>query len=111
MRVSRVHVTMESMNTSRPELGFLLSMLLLIPAAARAQTPTKTVDFDLDIKPLLSDRCFVCHGPDAVQRSTHLRLDTREGLFAAIDGMFGQHTVAAGKPQESELFGRITTDD
>ena len=66
------------------------------------------VDFDRDIRPLLSDTCFQCHGPDAVQREADLRLDTKEGLFGDLDGF---KVVAPGDAEASELFFRIAHED
>jgi hypothetical protein len=66
------------------------------------------IDFSRDIQPLLSDNCFACHGPDAKQRKADLRLDTRDGALADLDGV---SAVVPGKPSESELVARITTDD
>ena len=66
------------------------------------------IDFSRDIRPLLSDNCFACHGPDAKQRKADLRLDTRDGALADLDGV---SAVVPGKPSESELVARINTDD
>ena len=62
------------------------------------------VEFNRDIRPILSDRCYYCHGPDEKTQKADLRLDTREGALA--DG-----AIVPGKPDESELFYRITTHD
>ncbi len=65
-------------------------------------------DFDRDIRPILSDNCFQCHGPDAKHREGNLRLDTRNGLFADLDGY---KVVAPGDLENSELFFRISQED
>ena len=66
------------------------------------------IDFARDVRPLLSDNCFACHGPDAKKRKADLRLDTREGALADLGGT---SAVIPGKPNESELTRRITSDD
>jgi hypothetical protein len=66
------------------------------------------IDFNRDIRPILSDNCYRCHGPDQSKRKAHLRLDTREGLFTRTKE---PGVVVPGKPGESELFRRITAVD
>lgn len=60
-----------------------LFTILLFPAAAAATVPEK-VDFNVHVKPILSDRCFFCYGPDDKKREAELRLDTKEGAFRAL---------------------------
>ncbi|GIT12601.1 MAG: hypothetical protein CM1200mP34_0070 [Verrucomicrobiales bacterium] len=66
------------------------------------------IQFNRDIRPILSDHCFACHGPDANHRKAGLRLDTREGVVADLDGY---SAVVPGEPARSELLARITTGD
>jgi uncharacterized membrane protein len=73
------------------------------PRPAALQLPP--VDFNRQIRPLLSDRCFRCHGPDASKRKAKLRLDTREGVFKALDA--GMAVVTAGDLTRSEMIRRI----
>ena len=77
-------------------------------ASHAAPLPDK-VDFNHHIKPLLSDRCYACHGPDEKAREAKLRLDIPEGAFKALDdGMF---VVKPGSPARSEVIRRITARD
>src|SRR4051812_36120272 len=81
----------------------------LPPVRAAAHSPLpRVVDFNRDIRPILSDNCYACHGPDKNKRKADLRLDTRDGLLATG----GDHPLLTpGKPEQSELFRRITTAD
>lgn len=77
-------------------------------AIAAGTSSVSTVGFNRDIRPILTDNCYACHGPDKGRRKAHLRLDTRDGLFTAI----GTNTpVVPGKPGQSEIYQRITTQD
>ena len=66
------------------------------------------VSFSRQIRPLLSDRCFQCHGPDSVRREADLRFDQKEGV---LGDRGGRPIVIAGAPQRSELIARIHSTD
>ena len=70
----------------------------------------KKIDFNYHIKPILSDRCFACHGPDKSIQKAGLRLDTPEGAFAALTESEG-HAIVPGKATQSEVYHRITASD
>ena len=91
-----------------------LSILVVIVGIGLFDRPAlavETVDFQRDIRPLLSDRCIVCHGPDAERREADLRLDVREDAFRESDSGDGSHVIVPGEPGKSELYLRITSSD
>src|SRR5580658_1450731 len=69
----------------------------------------RPVNFAREVRPILSDNCFACHGPDDRARKAGLRLDTKDGMFAA--NKEGDRSVVPGKPDESDLVFRIESDD
>ena len=68
----------------------------------------KQVSFNRDIRPILADNCFACHGPDAKKREASLRLDTFDGATADLGG---HAAVVPGDPEASELLTRVTAHD
>lgn len=79
--------------------GLPLCLVLAAPVLRGA------VDFNRDVRPLLADRCYACHGPDSARRKAGLRLDSFEGATAQLEG--GRRAIVPGKPQQSELLARI----
>lgn len=75
---------------------------------SRAEPPSAQVDFNFQIRPLLSDRCFQCHGPDERTRKAKLRLDLADQSTAVRDAKTGRRAIAPGRPDESELYRRVT---
>ncbi|HUR10425.1 MAG TPA: PSD1 and planctomycete cytochrome C domain-containing protein [Flavitalea sp.] len=69
------------------------------------------VDFNFHIKPILSDRCFKCHGPDAANRKAELRLDIEAVALAALKKNPGMFAIVPGQPEKSELVHRIFSKD
>ena len=67
------------------------------------------IDFNRDIRAILSNKCYACHGPDAKERQAGLRLDLPDGVTAPAES--GEVPIVPGKPEASELVIRITSDD
>lgn len=88
--------------------GVVLAGALLLGRTRAASQ--ERVDFNRDIRPLLADHCYQCHGPDAAKRKAGLRLDQREGALAKLES--GAAAIAPGNPAASSLLHRIeSTDD
>jgi len=83
--------------------GPMVGLMVMVAAGAGE------VDFNRDIRPILSDNCFKCHGPDEAMREADLRLDSQEGITTDLGGGF--YPVVPGKPDESEIIWRIETAD
>lgn len=80
--------------------------MLLTAARISAAEPPIAIEFNRDVRPILSDHCFQCHGPDAAQRKGDLRLDVEPKV-----GREGSTLIVAGQPEKSELWRRVNSTD
>lgn len=71
----------------------------------------ETIDFNIHVKPILSDRCFACHGPDQQKQKAGLALHEPDRAFAALQDKPGHFALVPGKPHKSTLYQRIISDD
>jgi mono/diheme cytochrome c family protein len=99
-----------------PAMRFKLGWLLLAAvaggasvAAAESASGKPAIDFNREIRQILSDNCFACHGPDAQERKGNLRLDLHEDALKS--GKSGEFAIVPGHPEKSELIKRVTTTD
>ncbi len=81
---------------------------VLAPLVRTATSPDR-VEFNRDIRPILSDKCYTCHGPDTTNRKTRLQFDSESS--AKIDLAGGRKVIVAGRPEQSEMFRRVSSDN
>ena len=81
--------------------------LTILPGLTRAEIPEK-LSFNSHVRPILSDKCFACHGFDSKKRQADLRLDTLEGATSLIEG---QAAIVPGKLDKSQLWQRVNSTD
>lgn len=77
----------------------------------RADAIPETVSYNYHIRPILSDKCFACHGPDANKRQAGLRLDIMDSAYAPLKETKGAFAIVPGKPELSELIKRVSSTD
>lgn len=73
------------------------------PGETEVRIPDQ-VSYNLHIRPILSDNCFACHGPDANKREAGLRLDIEEDALKALKDNPNSHAIVPGRPKDSEVF-------
>ncbi len=83
----------------------LLAVAFAVQCAFAAEPAARKIDFDREIRPILSDNCFTCHGPDEKNRMAGLRLDIQDG------GAYSRNILVAGSSKTSLLYARISNPD
>ena len=84
------------------------SILLLMTVSSVVRAADE-IDYNRDVRPILSDTCYKCHGPDAAERKAGLRLDSHDGAVAKLES--GATAIVPGKTDEGELLARIRSTD
>ena len=69
------------------------------------------VNFNFDVKPILSDKCYTCHGPDDKARKANLRLDIEDGFYKALEDNANHYVIDKKNPNESEILKRINSEN
>jgi len=86
-------------------------LVVAAPQQSAAPTPAPAsdpVDYNWDVRPILSENCFQCHGPDEKARRAGLRLDQAEGATLVLNAQTGRRAIVPGNPDDSELMRRVT---
>jgi len=95
-------------------------LLLLIVAAAVScfngnnsdgRSLPDIISYNFQVRPILSDKCFKCHGPDANKREAGLRLDIADSAYAPLKETKGAFAIVPGNPSASELYKRVSSED
>ena len=92
--------------TSLPRMASIAALVLL---ASPARSDSEPVQFNRDIRPILSENCFYCHGQDANKRKAGLRLDVREAAITRLES--GETAIVPGQPNRSGIIQRILATD
>ncbi len=95
----------------RPTQWLLGLLMMLAALLISAPTRGEEVSYNRDIRPLLADRCFACHGPDESKREAKLRLDVANGEQSPFAARDGRRVIQPKEAESSELWKRLTTDD
>src|ERR1700747_3179297 len=88
--------------------GVVRLCLLLLAGASFATAAGARIVVHTAVRPIFSDKCYTCHGPDAATKHVPFRLDSEAAAKAELSG--GKHAIVAGNPESSEIIRRITAE-
>jgi hypothetical protein len=101
-------------------ISVVLLLLLIVTAAVSCfnngrngdgRSLPDVVSYNFQVRPILSDKCFKCHGPDANKREAGLRLDIADSVYAPLKETKGAFAIVPGNPSASELYKRVSSED
>lgn len=107
--VTTWHAVTNSPSRFRKEPCKAAVVFLLVCSFARSLLAATTLDFNRDVRPILSDHCYACHGPDTNKRKAGLRLDQMDSAYGVLKS--GDRAVVPGQPDKSALVRHITSKD
>ena len=91
--------------------GFGFFLIIEACNTSTRENSSEKISYNFDIRPILSDKCFSCHGPDANKRQAGLRLDIAKSAYDALKEHPGAHAIIPFQPDSSQVYLRISSDD
>ncbi|WP_300601265.1 PSD1 and planctomycete cytochrome C domain-containing protein [Niabella sp.] len=108
-------IRIEMKLTTFAAITFMVFIFAALAAGCRSQAKKRNsknrISYNYDVRPILSDKCFACHGPDKNKQEAGLRLDIEANAKAPLRETKGAYAIVPGKPEASELIKRITSAD
>jgi hypothetical protein len=99
------------MATKVTSILFLIILFIYSCKDKNSEEMPQTISYNTHIRPILSDKCFKCHGPDENKRISGYRLDTPEGAFALLKDQKNKYGIVKGHPETSDVYARIMSTD
>ncbi len=89
----------------------VLIIIFVVSCDQEGAHEENTISYNFQVRPILSDKCFACHGPDGNKRKAGFRLDLADSAFLPLKETKGAFALVPGKPEESEIYKRVISSD